>query len=820
VAAGFILKQSSNYKNIAILCQGAYNRPQVYFHKGAFVKRFKKKLFGLPSSLLLTTILFCGQVAKAKEAEKGVLIQDIEVRGTQRIAPETVKSYLAFKKGENVSFDKINESLKTLFSTELFVDISHTLKGHKLLIEVIENPIINRIGFEGNKKLKTDKLKSEIQARPRVVYTASKIQADVERLLTIYRHNGRFAVKIVPKIVKLAQNRVDLVFEIDEGPVTRVRKISFVGANKLRPSKLREMIKTKESSWFRIFSNDDVYDPHRLDYDKELLREFYLSKGYADFRVSSAVAELLPDKSGFFITFTVEEGQRYKVGDVSVESQLKELKSDAFKKLVEIKSGEQFNMTKVNNIVLEMTDMAGSSGYAFVDVKPKTTIHADRRVVDIRFEVGEGPKIHVERINVENNYKTRDHVIRRQFSLAEGDAFNVEKLKESKRNLENLGFFGKVEVDHNQGSNPDQAIITVNVDEKRTSEINFGGGYGDDGIAGRVQLKESNFLGNAQEIAASALFASRKTEYRLSFTEPYFLDRNIVAGIDGFMESMSQYQGSDYTLRERGGSLRFGYDLARDLFQSWDYLVKGIQIGAIDEESSVFIRNDRKKTLTSAIGHRLMFDKRDNRINPTEGYFLETNNELAGLGGNNYYFRNTVGGGIYHSFVEDWVGSLTAESGFIKGYNKKKPLQIGDKFFLGNQRLRGFAYGGVGPRDKLTEETDPLGGRAFSLVTAELTFPVGLPEELGVRGFAYTDAGILTNPGISKTTIAKLKAKYKNNSTVKFQIRDKQKIRASTGLGVKWKTPIGDIHLSGVVPWSYDKYDKKQWWCVNFGTRF
>ncbi len=534
--------------------------------------------------------------AAAVPSMGGGVVADIRILGTQRIEPETVRSYLLIQPGEPWDAEKLDDSLKALFATGLFADVNLSRVGNTLVVKVVENPIINRIAFEGNRKLDDKELNAEIQERPRVVYTRTRVQNDVKRILDLYRRHGRFGATVEPKVIQLSENRVDLVFEINEGEYTGIRSINFVGNKAFSESKLRGVIATKESRWYRFLSTSDSYDPDRLTYDRELLRKFYLTEGYADFRVVSAVAELTPERDGFIITFTVDEGERYRFGKVGVNIKLKDLPASQVLPLLTVHSGDWYNAEEVENSISVLTDALGTRGYAFVEVKPEITRNRKDRTIDIVFNVQEGPRVYVERIDIVGNVRTLDKVIRREFQLVEGDAFNTEKMKRSKERIKNLGFFKKVEVTNGPGSAPDKTVVTVEVEEQSTGELSLGLGFSTtDGPLADINIRERNFLGRGQDLQVGTVVSFRSQQVQLSFTEPYFLDKNIAAGFDIFEIKTSPttnfftgvtppYQQFSY-----GGALRAGYQITDNLRQTLKYTGRSDTIENIQSDASLFI---------------------------------------------------------------------------------------------------------------------------------------------------------------------------------------------------------------------------------------
>lgn len=755
----------------------------------------------LGGAVIAAALVFLTTLVGPAFAQGGEIIREVQIEGTQRIEPETVRSYLAIQPGDPYDPERVDRSLKTLFATGLFADVTLRREGDALIVRVVENPIINRIAFEGNNKLDDETLQQEIQLRPRVVYTRTKVQSDVKRILDLYRRNARFAATVDPKVIPLEQNRVDLVFEIDEGPTTGIKGITFVGNTHFTDGQLREVIQTTESRWWRFLTTDDSYDPDRITYDRELLRRFYLSEGYAEFRVLSAVAELAPERDGFYVTYTLEEGERYKFGKIEIATQLKNLSAEELRPYLAMTEGDWYNADLVEKSINQITDAVGNRGFAFVDVRPRPTLDRENHVVDLVFDVDEGPRVYVERIDIVGNLRTLDKVIRREFRLVEGDAFNTSRLRRSQQRIRNLGFFKKVDVRNEQGSAPDKTVITVEVEEQSTGELSLGAGFSTtEGPLADISIRERNLLGRGQDLRAAFLISGRTQQLDLSFTEPYFLDRNVAAGFDLFRIERDNQDRSSFDQFSVGGAIRFGFQMTENLRETVRYTLRTDEITNVDSDASRFIRDQEGTRTTSAIGHTLFYDRRDNRIDPTEGYFASLSNDLAGLGGDARYIRTRVSSGYYYPVkAPDWVLSVTGEVGHIQGLGKDVAIQ--DRFFIGGDTLRGFETGGIGPRD--IETGDALGGNTFAVGTVSLQFPLGLPQELGVAGRVFTDFGTLFNIDQSGSEIV-----------------DKSSLRASIGTGVSWKSPFGPIRVDFAVPVVKESFDEKELFRVSFGTRF
>ncbi|MFQ5984385.1 MAG: outer membrane protein assembly factor BamA, partial [Alphaproteobacteria bacterium] len=487
-------------------------------------------------------------------------IEEIRVEGNQRIEAETVRSHVRRELREGDFFDpqQIDRALKSLFATNLFADVNMRREGNVLVVRVVENPIINQLAFEGNQRIDDEALEAEVQLRPRVVYTRTKVKNDVTRILALYRRSGRFAATVEPRVIQQPENRVDLVFEIDEGPPTRVRKIIFIGNRRFSDSRLNDVIATKESprwyrpsTWRQLITADDTYDPDRLSFDEDLLRRFYLSRGYADFRVRSVVAELTRDRRDFFITFTVEEGERYRFGKIDLDSRLRDLDESSLFASVKTFSGEWYNEDLVEETIQELTDAVGSLGFAFVDIRPLGSRDRESRTIAVTYEIAEGPRVYVERINIAGNVRTRDEVIRREFRLAEGDAFNTAKIRRSQQRIRNLDFFKTVDVTKQPGSSPDKTIMDVEVLDKPTGALSFGVGLSSiEGVLTDIRVSERNLLGRGQDLALGLSVSTRRQEIDLSFTEPYFLNRELSAGFDVFRRTVDRQDESSFDSRE------------------------------------------------------------------------------------------------------------------------------------------------------------------------------------------------------------------------------------------------------------------------------
>ncbi|HEX2527658.1 MAG TPA: outer membrane protein assembly factor BamA [Geminicoccus sp.] len=725
----------------------------------------------------------------------------IEVRGNQRIEQATIENYLSLRQGDRFDDRRLDDSLKTLFATGLFDDVRIEREGSVLVVTVVENPIINRVAFEGNDRITTEVLTQEVQLQPRTVFTRARVQAAVTRILDIYRSSGRYGATVEPKVIELDQNRVDLVFEIKEGPLTGVGGISFIGNENFSDSALRGVIQTKESAWYRFFTTDDTYDPDRLAYDQELLRRFYTSRGYAQFEVRSAVAELSPDGSDFFITFTVDEGELFNFGDITVTSNVRDVQPEELQSLLVPVAGETYSSEQIEKTVEALTDRLSVLGYAFTRVNPVQQIDTENKTVAVNFVVDEGPRVYVERIDIRGNVRTLDRVIRREFRLAEGDAFNADLLRRSEQRIRALGFFDRVEVGTQQGSAADKVVITVDVVERSTGELSFGAGYStSDGVLGDIRLRERNLLGRGQDIDAQFTFSGRRQDIGVGFTEPYFMDRDLAVGFDLFSRETDYQDESSFDERNVGGTVRANYPLTENWRHGVRYTLRNDKIFDVPDDSSPYIRDEEGDRTSSIIGQTLAYDTRDDRFLPNAGTLLRLDQDIAGLGGDNQWIKHEVRSDWYYSIIPDVVVNLGVSAGYIVGFGGEE-VHLSDRFFIGGASFRGFEFAGIGPRD--VDFGDALGGNLYYVGTAEMRFPLGLPEELQIFGRSFAQAGTLTDIDLSGPGL-----------------EDSGSLRASAGVGLSWISPLGPLAIDFALPFAKEDYDETEEFRISFGTRF
>ena len=726
-------------------------------------------------------------------ATDGGTIKSINVAGSQRIEPETVRSYVKLRAGGAYTRESLDQALQDLFATELFADVQIRDEDGNLTIIVKENPVVNRVVFEGNKRIKEDKLSKELKLAPRTIFTRSKVRAEIARIIELYRRQGRFAASVEPKMVVLDQNRVDVVYEISEGPKSKVRQINILGNTVFSDSQLRAQMATKRSRFYRFFSSGDSYDPDKLAYDQGKLRQFYLTQGYADFRVVSAVAELTPDKRDFIITYVVEEGDRYKFGDVNAESEIRDFKADTIKALIPMKKDQWYNAKQVEDTVENLTKTAGLLGYAFAQVDPQYDRDKDAKKMNITFRVADAPRVYVERIDINGNTLTQDKVVRREFRLTEGDAFNAFLVKRSQERIQSLGFFQeKLEIQQKQGSAPDRIVLEANVEEKSTGELQLSAGYSSlESFLVNASIRQRNFRGKGQELRASVNYSSYSKSVELGFTEPYFLDKNIALGGDIFRRDYNSFnfvgtqRNTNYSQNTTGFQLRAGVPIT----EFWSFAARyglSFEKVALDQATYYFTLADGTRNCdpfvagrylcdaignrtTSSLGYSVVFSNLNNNLRPSAGQRLVFSQDFAGLGGNVKYLKSKIDAAKYWDLGKRFIFSLSGEAGHILPLNSDPgagidKVRLTDRWFLGEPQMRGFDIRGVGPRvirgtydatltpdgtdkSQLTFNTnqqidDAVGGRFYYQGRAELEIPLGSgAKELGLRPSIFLDAG-------------------------------------------------------------------------------
>ena len=777
-------------------------------------------------------------------------VNSIVVEGNRRVEADTIRSYFKRGPGGRLGPLEIDEALKALYGTGLFSDVRINHAGGRLVVTVVENPVINRVAFEGNKKAKDDQLKTEVQSKPRGTLSRPTVQADVQRIIEIYHRSGRFDVKVEPKIIELPNNRVDLVFEINDGPKTGVKDLRFVGNNAFSSGRLKDIIKTSESNWLSFLQSSDIYDPDRVEADRDLLRRFYLKHGYADVRIVAAVGEYDPDKKGFVVTFTIDEGGQYRVGTVDVVSNVRAIDPASLRGSLKLSAGSVYNADLVERSVEAMTIEAAKHGYAFANVRPRGDRDFQRKVINITFVVEEGTRAYIERINIRGNTRTRDYVIRREFDIGEGDAYNRALIDRAERRLKNLNYFKTVKITNEPGSAPDRVVVNVDVEEMSTGEFSVAGGYSTaDGFLAEVSVADRNLMGRGQFAKASVTYGQRTRGFDLSFVEPYLLGYRMAGGIDLFYKQNIASNYVSYDTKTYGTNLRLGFALTEELALQPHYSIYRQEITLPDQynncilspnavanggsgvtptneaalanggcyadgEASLAVRKELAAgpVIVSLVGYSLAYNTLDNNKSPTSGLYAEFKQDFAGVGGDVNFVRSTAETRTYYEVFPDVIGVLKVQGGNVSGWGSKD-LRMLDHFQMGPNLVRGFAPAGIGPRDMTPGTTnDALGGTMFWGASVEAQTPLYfLPKEIGIKVAAFADAGSLWG--------------YKGPTTWAptgevLTVADSRSIRSSVGVGLIWDSPLGPLRFDLAYPMTKESYDRTQIFRFSGGTRF
>ena len=779
----------------------------------------------------------------------------IVVQGNRRVEAETVRSYFKPGPGGQVGPAQIDDAIHALYATGLFEDVHLSHENGRLVVSVVENPVIDRVAFEGNKKAKDEQLKAEVQSKPRGTLSKPMVQADVQRIIEIYHRSGRFDVSVDPKIIELPNNRVNLVFEIKEGQKTGVKDIRFVGIHAFSSGRLKDVIKTTESNLLSFLQTTDIYDPDRVEADRDLLRRFYLKHGYADVRIVSAVGEYDPAKKGFIVTFTIDEGSQYHIGTVDVVSNVHALNPASLRGSIKVSAGSVYNADLVEKSVESMTIEAAKHGYAFATVHPRGDRDFEKKIINLSFVVDEGTRAYIERINIIGNTRTRDYVIRREFDIGEGDAYNRALIDRAERRLKNLNYFKTVKITNEPGSAPDRVVINVNVEEQSTGEFTISGGYStSDGFLAEVSVADRNLMGRGQFAKASVTYGQYSRGFGLSFVEPYLLGYRMAGGIDLFARQTLATSYVSYNTQTVGVNLRLGFALSEELTFTPRYSIFQQEVslpdylnncqfpsgelfastpagynphtlpvnntgGQLDEcyydgEASLPVRIELSKgaVIESIVGYSLAYNTLDNIKSPTSGLYAEIKQDFAGVGGDVNFVRSSAEVRNYYEVFPDVVGVLRLQGGHLAGWGGKD-LRMLDNFQMGPNLVRGFAPSGIGPRDLTPGSTnDALGGTMFWGASLEAQTPLYfLPKEVGIKLAAFADAGSLWN--------------YKSETSwavtgETLQVADSPTVRSSVGMGLIWDSPLGPLRFDFAYALTKASYDHTQFFRFSGGTKF
>lgn len=768
----------------------------------------------------------------------------IVVRGNKRVETETIRSYVEnARRGGAADTDT---AIKSLYDTGLFTDVQITREGGSLVVTVSENPQINKVVFEGNKRLTDEQLKAVIQIKSRGFLSRAQVQSDVQRLLEAYRRNGRYRAQVEAKVISLPDNRVNLVYEVDEGDKTAVTRISFSGNHAFSSGRLRDVVKTRETGLLGWLRTSDTYDPDRLQSDQELIRKYYMKNGYADFRIVSATADLDRERNVFFVSFTVDEGQQYSYGEVDVQTSLKGVDVGALRSAIGTSSGSTYSSEDVEKTMEALTVVANRSGYPFAQVRPRATRDYAGHTISLTYYVEEGPRVYVERINVRGNDRTRDYVIRREFDMSEGDAFSKLLVSKAERRLNRLGFFKSVKVTTDQGTSSDRVVVNVDVEEQPTGEIGFGVGYStSDGVLGDVSFQEKNFLGRGQFVRAAVQYGQYTKGYQVSFTEPYFLGYRVSAGFDIYQKQDLETSYRNYTEKNTGGTLRAGLPLSENLTFGVNYTINQRVLGISSTQNDGVYTNGEaslayvmytcgsivsagtgactRTRVTSTPGYNLVYNSLDNTQMPRDGVYAKFAQEFSGAGGDTRFLKTTLDVRAYKELHADWgiIGLARLRGGNVTGLGK--PVEIFDNFFIGGETIRGFAPQGIGPRDASTglgtQLDESFGAKNYWAVTFEASMPFpGTPEEFGLYLSAFSDTGSAW--GVDSNSLPARGTTFGPGNAGTFDWVDDAKIRSSVGVGLMWKSPFGPLRADFAVPVAKAKSDQTQVFRFSGGTQF
>ncbi|MDC0563973.1 outer membrane protein assembly factor BamA [Alphaproteobacteria bacterium] len=747
---------------------------------------------------LFSAVLTVPHVAFAQTTNETVTVSEIAISGNSRVSDSTISAYLTIRIGDAISEDSLDNAIDSLFATKLFNDVAINIEGTRISIAVVENPIVNRVNIEGNDVLDDERLLAELDIQPRRVFTRKVAVDATQKLLEIYRLSGRYAAEITPQIIRLDNNRVDLIFEVDEGPLIKVTSISFIGNEAFSDFALRQIISSRQVRWWAFLSSVDKYDESRLDYDAQLLRQFYLGRGYANVEIKRAQGGLLADRSGFALTFEINEGTRYKLRDVSFTSQITDIDVSKFRDDVPLEKGDWYNVRGLEQGLLNITNSLGNLGYAFVDVRPQVTPDTDSNELDIEISIGEGRKNYIERIEVVNNSRTKDSVVRRELEVVEGDPYNQLKLDKSLRNIKNLGFFSTVDISTVQGSADDQTIAKVNVEEQSTGDFSIGVGYSSlDKSTVSLGINERNFLGSGRGLRFSTSLSQSRTDYRLGLTEPYFLGRDLLGSAEIFNQKI---ENSTVTTKSTGVNLGVAFDAADDYYHRIGYELSSADSSQSSTTATSLTGEENKDLLRSALSYTIGRSTLDNRFDPTEGYLYELDETFSGLGGDVTFMKTSVRASYFKPLnFNSFILGVRGRAGFVDGLGEKVTQSA--RFYLGGRAVRGFDSSGIGPRD--TGANTAVGGNYMYSATAEVVSSYGLSEDLGIRWTVFSDLGSVWDTDYSSGVTG----------------ANDDSVRQSVGVGFLWDTAVGPLTFYWADAVSKSSHDQLKRFQFNIGTR-
>ena len=749
--------------------------------------------------LTTTALLATTNVAIAQD-----LIDSVDIKGNKRLSTELIETYLPYTVGMTHAAGVEQKIIKNLYGTGLFSDVRVTWDNalKKLIVEVKENPQVNKVAFEDNEEIGDDILNKVITIKSRSVFSSAKVQEDINAIQKAYRTKGFYLVEVSPEYIKRSQNRIDVIYKIKEGPETLIEKINFIGNRAFSDADLGPVISSKENKWWRFLTSNDAYDPDRVDFDKELIRKFYFERGYADFSMQDPVVELKKDKTGFIVTYTLNEGVKYSFGniDVNIADKTLDIDVEKLRELIDIEKNQTYSTKEVEKNIDRMVQELSNQGYAFVEIIPMVNKNHATRQISLTFDLKPGARVYVNRINIEGNTRTQDNVIRRQLRLAEGDALQSNKLKRSKDRLTYLDYFSKVDITPEETSLPDKVDLNVKVEEQSTGEFNIGAGVSSyEGVLATLDIKENNFLGKGQQLKFGFSLSSKRKDFNLGITEPWFMGRELLAGADIYSKETSYDDESSYDEAILGTAFRLGFPIDEYKRNTIRLKLENKEVQDVDSDSSQFIKDlegDRNKV---AVANTLSIDTRDNALIPTKGYNAAWTVEYAGFGSDISYVKNTVKGSYNYAITDDYVLTVAGRSGYLWDINNDTPIT--ENFRGGGSTLRGFAPSGIGPRDRTTN--DALGGQFMIGHNVEMRYPIPGMKDSGVNGILFWDGGLVTS----------LDDPY-------GIVEDDNLYRQSVGTGFFWRSPLGPLRFEFGIPIVSADEDEKEVFSFSFGTRF
>jgi outer membrane protein insertion porin family len=846
--------------------------------------RVKRGLVVAGLLLGLSVLGLFADAAGAAPADNGVTATSIVIEGNRRVDADTVRSYFKLAPGDHLDAAKIDAGLKALYGTGLFQDVRISQAGGKVIVTVVEAPVINKIVFEGNHRMKDEQLQEEIQSKERGSLSRPNVQADTQRIIEIYQRNGRFDAKVVPKIIERPNNRVDLVFEIDEGEKTGIKSVVFVGNKSYRDYRLKDVIKTAESNWLSFLQTTDVYDPDRIEADRDLIRRFYLKHGYADVQVVAATGEYDPAKKGFVVTFTIEEGALYHFGAIDVQSNVRAVDAQSLRSYLQMASGQSYNGEAIEKTVEALTIELARRGYPFGTVRPRGDRNPTTHTIGVTFVVDEGTRAYIERINIKGNYRTRDYVLRREFDLNEGDPYNRALIDRAERRLKNLNYFKTVKITNEPGSAPDRVVINVEVEEQSTGDFSIMGGFSTaNGWMAEVSVQERNLLGTGRFARAAVTYGEYIRGVTLDYAEPYFLDTRSSMGVDLFAKETIANSYLSYGTESYGGTLKWGLPIREDFALQLRYSAYEQKItlptylddcnninpdfastfptpAAVNAASAaggalwpgyalagaagtatncyyygqaslpVRVELANGAYLTSSLGYGLTYNTLDNNKNPTNGVVANFGQDFAGVGGDVAYMRSTADFRTYYEIVSDLVGVLHLQGGDMIGL-KGQEVRMLDDFKMGPNLVRGFQPAGLGPRDVTPGTTnDNIGGTKYWGASVEVQYPLYfLPKDSGFKGALFADSGSVWSykgetqyaaTGEINGTIVPAPPATPFVCQCGMIYADSAAVRASIGASLIWASPFGPLRFDFAYPVLKQYYDRTQWFQFGGGTKF